>query len=60
MMHEQNEQMMHALMHWEQFNYTLETKNWLKHRVLVQKPQIWKYPISKSNQIDQLIIILVR
>ena len=39
MMHEQNEQMMHALMHWELFNYTLKTKNWLEHRDLEQKPQ---------------------
>ena len=48
MMHELNEQMMHALMHWKQFNYTLETKNWLEHRVLEQKPQILK---NTSSQI---------
>ena len=36
-MHELNKKMMHALMHWKQFNYTLETNNWLEHRVLVQK-----------------------
>ena len=42
------------------FNFTSFTNNWLEQRVLVQKPQILKNPISKSNQIDQLTITLVR
>ena len=37
MMHELNEQMMHALMQRKLFNYTLETNNGLEHRVLEQK-----------------------
>ena len=50
MMHELNEQMMHALMQRKLFNYTLETNNGLEHRVLEQKKtQILKNPISKSN-----------
>ena len=47
MMHEQNEQMMHVLMHWELFNYTLKTKNWLEHRDFEQKPQNFENPTFK-------------
>ena len=39
MMHVINANMMHALMHWEPFNYTFKTKNGLEHRDLEQKPQ---------------------
>ena len=46
-MHVMNAHMMHTLMHWNLFNFTLETNNWLEHRVLEQKPQILKNPISK-------------
>ena len=60
MMHVMNAHMIHALMHWNLSNFTLETINWLENRVLVQKPQIWKTQFQKINQIDQLTIILVR
>ena len=53
MMHEQNEQMMHALMHWEPFNYTFKTKNGLEYKDLEQEPPIfWKTHFLKFNQIE--------
>ena len=48
MMHELNEQMMHALMQRKLFNYTLETNNGLEHRVLEQKPQNFEKPTLKN------------
>ena len=59
-MHEQNNHMMHALMHWEWSNYTLKTQNWLEYRVLEQKSKLWKTQFQKVIQIEQLTIILVR
>ena len=48
MMHELNEQMMHALMQRKLFNYTLETNNGLEHRDLEQKkPKFEKYNFKK-------------
>ena len=47
MMYVMNTHMMHALMHWNFFNSSLETKNWLEQRILGQKPQILKNLISK-------------
>ena len=38
MMHELNEQMMHALMQRKLFNYTLETNNGLEYKDLEQEP----------------------
>ena len=52
MMHEQNKHMMHALMQWEQSNYTLKTKNWLEHRVYNKNHKFWKTHIQKFNQIE--------
>ena len=52
MMQEQNKQMMHALMHWKQSNYTLKTKNWLEHRVYNKNPKFWKPTFKKFNQIE--------
>ena len=52
-MHEQYKHMMHALMHWEEFNDTLETNNWLGHRVLVKNPNLkipnFKNPTKLTN-----------
>ena len=59
-MHEMNAQMMHALMHWKLFNFTLYTINRLEHRVLVQKPQSLKNPIPNIQPNWSLIITLVR
>ena len=59
-MHEQNNHMMHALMHWEWSNYTLKTQNWLEYRVLEQKSKLWKTQFQKFQQIDQFIITQIR
>ena len=59
-MHVMNAHMMHALMHKNLFNFSTFTNNWLAPRVLTKNPNFLKFYFSKPNQIDQLIITVVR
>ena len=38
------------------FNLSLESQNWLEHRVYNKNPKILKNHLFNLNQIDQLII----
>ena len=53
-MHDMNEQMMHALMHWKQFNFT-------KLSTIEQKPKILKVSSPRNfnwSQITKLIKLM--
>ena len=60
MMHVMNAHMMHALMHKKLVLFFNIYQELTCTKSFNQKPQIFKIPFLKPNQIDQSIITLIR